>query len=461
MPRGLVARLWEGARRFTATEPRASSPEEESEYQRFSRETNARSGRIFFLGISVGNLLWWLTDPVVYHGQARVLRVFSTFRPLISVGGLFVYALVVTVPALRRHPVASLAIGGAALIGLTARGLSGIGGPSEPWFHFLHLAPPASVLLSCSFAERVASLALILAATLLGYFSFHAGYFHDPNALAAVSFFLFAIVASLVAGVLSERTRRTHFFMRRLLAQQGEELRSLSDRLEERVQEKTAELRALAAHLETARESERAHIARELHDELGQELTAARYTMAYVRPRYARDPHSIGADLEAIDEQLARTAAVTRAIMMDLRPRVLDDLGLVAAVEWLARRAEDRMGLSCDLDLPPDRDLDLDPRLVIAAFRIVQESLTNAGRHAQAARVELTLRCDDARLLISVGDDGVGFEPHLARGGYGLIGMRERVRALHGELSIESAPGQGTRVLARLPLAAEGEEVRP
>jgi signal transduction histidine kinase len=232
----------------------------------------------------------------------------------------------------------------------------------------------------------------------------------------------------------------------------------LNRTLEQRVRRQTQELRALAAHLESVREDERTRIARELHDELGQELTALRYALTFLRQRFERDPTSIRKNLDELDSLLGRTTTTTRQILSELRPRILDDLGLDAGVEWLLKRTEERAGLSCRL-VTSCRKLDLDVETSIAAFRILQESLTNVVRHAQATHVDVEVVVEQGELRMSVRDDGIGMPatpaakmPLPGKGGMGLIGMRERVDTLGGELRFESGPGIGTTVRVHLPL---------
>jgi signal transduction histidine kinase len=227
--------------------------------------------------------------------------------------------------------------------------------------------------------------------------------------------------------------------------------------LSDRVRQQVSELRRLAAHLERAREEERTHIARELHDELGQELTAMRYTLGLLRKRHERDPSSIGQNLDDFEALLARTTTTARHIVSELRPRILDDLGLVAAVEWLVDKTRERTGLTCELTTSAPT-LDVSPNVSVAAFRIVQESLTNVARHARADRVGVGLSVEDQMLQIVVRDNGVGLSPSrrtAGERGMGLLGMTERAEGLGGELTIESSPEAGTTVRVRIPARRE------
>lgn len=211
------------------------------------------------------------------------------------------------------------------------------------------------------------------------------------------------------------------------------------------------ENRALARRSLRIQEEERQFIARELHDELGQSLVAIRADAAYIaRQNAVQAPESarVAGEIMSI---AANVYDVVRRLMQRLRPSVLDELGLQAALgqhvqEWSARHPETqcRLQVETELALPGPK--------AIAVYRIVQEALTNAARHAFASRIEISLRCEDDGLVLRVQDDGRGFDPATIRPGLGLVGMRERAGFLGGDIAIEAAPGAGTRVQVRIPL---------
>jgi PAS domain S-box-containing protein len=224
------------------------------------------------------------------------------------------------------------------------------------------------------------------------------------------------------------------------------------------------QLRALAAHLQSVREEERKRIARELHDELGQSLTGFKMDLVWLRNRLqAADP---SLDRTPLLEKIATmtglldgVAVLMRKLCTELRPGVLDDLGLTAAIEWLAREYQKRTGIQCDLKLETD-DLTVDPEHSTALFRILQELLTNVARHAQATRVTVLLKGSPTQLLMEVEDNGRGIkEPEKAGAkSLGLVGLRERAFILGGEVQIEGAPGKGTRVRVTMPLLEPAAE---
>ncbi|MGV3569374.1 MAG: PAS domain-containing sensor histidine kinase [Ramlibacter sp.] len=223
-------------------------------------------------------------------------------------------------------------------------------------------------------------------------------------------------------------------------------LRDVRDRV--RAQE---ELVAFAAESAGAREQEKARIARELHDELAQSLTALTMDMAWLRQNLGRREAALDklAQMQGIVEG---AVAATRRIAADLRPPVLDDLGLAAAIEWQASSFRQRHGIECTIEIDPAMDIG-EPQAT-ALFRILQESLANVAKHAQATGVEVRLTRTPRELVLSIQDDGVGFrvgEPRKPQS-LGLVGLRERARLLRGTLALASEPGKGTRIEVRVPL---------
>ena len=215
----------------------------------------------------------------------------------------------------------------------------------------------------------------------------------------------------------------------------------------------------LAAQIQHTREDEQRRIARELHDDLGQQLTALKMGVVDLERRMA---HNVGdpdgpprtSDLQ---RQIDNMMASLRRIASNLRPPLLDDLGLVAALEWLTDDFAQRFDVTIERHIPID-DTVLTPSASSALFRIVQEALTNVARHAQASQVIVEVSNDATLCTIHIEDNGRGTVLEGARAGrrgsFGLLGMGERVRQLRGSLAIDTAPGQGFSITARIPLSA-------
>lgn len=216
------------------------------------------------------------------------------------------------------------------------------------------------------------------------------------------------------------------------------------------------QLRDLSAHLESVREEEKARIAREVHDELGQMLTVLKLEVSMCELAYAGLDPGLGERLETMKRLIAQLFQLVRDVASALRPPILD-AGIASAVEWQARRFEARTQIPCLVQVP-DHPPALSDAKATGLFRILQEALTNVIRHAQAHTVQITLTCRGERLSMTVTDDGVGFDPHCPRPtSFGLVGMRERVLMLGGELTLDSEPGEGTSLSVTLPL----QEKRP
>ncbi|MDP1740242.1 MAG: CHASE3 domain-containing protein [Polaromonas sp.] len=221
------------------------------------------------------------------------------------------------------------------------------------------------------------------------------------------------------------------------------------DRLDKEVRDRTATLAELATHLQDVREDERGHLARELHDELGALLTAAKLDVARIKSRLGEISPEANERIQHLIETLNSGIALKRRIVEDLRPSSLSNLGLVASLEILAREFEDRSGLSITTDLEM---VELDDSAQLTVYRLVQESLTNMGKYAEARQADISLHDFEGYISVTVKDDGGGFDTtQLKASGHGLAGMKHRVEAAGGRLSISSEPGQGTTISAVLP----------
>ncbi len=228
-----------------------------------------------------------------------------------------------------------------------------------------------------------------------------------------------------------------------------ESLQRERDQLDLQVRERTANLAKLATHLQNVREDERGFLARELHDELGALLTAAKLDVARLKSRLAGSLPEATERLQHLTTTLNSVIAMTRRIVEDLRPSSLSQLGLVASLEILAREFEERSGLSITTDL---ETVDLGGAAQLTVYRLVQESLTNIGKYAEATQAVISLQNLEGYISIEVNDNGKGFElGNVAPTSHGLDGMRHRVEEAGGRLTVASAKGQGTRISAVLP----------
>src|SRR5688500_15496419 len=232
-------------------------------------------------------------------------------------------------------------------------------------------------------------------------------------------------------------------------------LAALNARLDEEVRDRTDELQQLSRYLMSVREEEKSRIARELHDEMGSGLTAVNMDMMSVRQRLGEDP--LAQRLGRAAETLKATVEGMRRIIEDLRPTMLESLGLREAVRSWSKDAAERAGVALTIDIP-DELPPLPAGSPIGLFRIVQEALTNALRHAKAKSIRLSLRVDEDKVVLEVVDDGVGIAPRAAgspkRHAHGLLGIRERAMAMGGTCTVGGAPGgRGTEVRVTVPVA--------
>ena len=442
-----------------------------TEHAESVRATFAR----FLMGWSlVVNVVWGAADRVTMGDIPGAVDAFRRMRLCVLVCG--VLALLV-LRGQRRLVGARLA----ACIGIwmlelggLAASLSMLGDLSTPWFHCLYPIVIATCVFPFELRGRALFASLLAASLVLGFVLARPAAVHTPFFPMSLGYMTFTVGVAVAFGHRFFLLTRENFAQRLVVERSAAALAGQREALRREVDLRTTELRVLADHLERGGEEERRRIARELHDELGQSVSALRLSLATTQRRFHRDPASIRANLGDLDELVRRVADGTRDTIALLRPRVLDDHGLPAAAEWLVRTVEKHSGLACTLRLdgplpaPPGaegaageggdaRELAPIDATSVAAFRILQEALTNVVRHAQARSVTVALGFDPDAVALSVVDDGVGVpERPSARGGVGIIGMRERARSLGGELAVEALAGGGTRLACRLPLQPRG-----
>ena len=260
------------------------------------------------------------------------------------------------------------------------------------------------------------------------------------TALAA-SVFLVLLLCRLVVSYIRSKERETED-----LAERGTELELL-------VKRRTEELSQLSTHLQSLAEQERSALSRELHDELGGLLVAARMDVSWLEDRVASSDPEVQTHFKRVHEALLSGVDVKRRVVENLRPTLLDNLGLFPALRWQVADTCRRAGLRCTERYPPE-ELSLTPEASIAIFRIVQEALTNILKHAQARNVEISIEARHQSLTVRIRDDGVGL-PHEGRQAlrsHGLAAMRHRAIGLGGQWHVFRAMGGGTEIEVRLPL---------
>ena len=266
----------------------------------------------------------------------------------------------------------------------------------------------------------------------------------------ALEYSRFGIALTALVGLLAFYM---YLIQNRVLLESGQReqasLQHERDLLEKQVKERTASLAELATHLQNVREDERGHLARELHDELGALLTAAKLDVARLKSRMGDNLPDALDRLEHLTSTLNTGIALKRRIVEDLRPSSLSHLGLVASLEILAREFKDRSNLSVATDL---ENVELGGSAQLTVYRLVQESLTNIAKYADASEVKISLRGSEYAITVGVKDNGKGFDPEdIGPGSHGLAGMRHRVEAAGGKLTVTSIQNNSTHVEAVLP----------
>ena len=257
----------------------------------------------------------------------------------------------------------------------------------------------------------------------------------------------FTVTLLLVVWLLARRDARQREDRRMLLATE-------SARLQKLVEDRTTQLSDLSSHLQLVREDEKSKLARDIHDELGGILVSAKMDIAWVEERLRTLHPDFATRLARAQSVLDDGVDVKRRIVEDLRPTMLDNLGLSAALDWQVREICERAGLGCQIETPDDDSM-IPPNTAIALYRIAQEALTNIVKYAHAKNVAVELLIADDNLTLLVDDDGVGI-PDSAQGNllaHGITGMRQRVLALHGEFAIGRRAQGGTQIEVSVPLA--------
>jgi len=224
---------------------------------------------------------------------------------------------------------------------------------------------------------------------------------------------------------------------------------------QEKLRQTNEQLRALTAHLQKVRETERTRIARQVHDELGQALTGLKLDISWIAQRLPKDSRALVQKAKAMSTYIDATIQTVRRISTELRPGVLDNLGLIAAIEWQAREFQLRTGITCHASTTVTETM-WSPDFSTVFFRIFQETLTNIIRHANATEVNVSVTMEEHNLVLTIVDNGRGISPDEAGSAksIGLIGMRERAALLSGEVHITGKPGEGTTVTVRIPVSA-------
>ncbi|TNF32106.1 MAG: hypothetical protein EP329_11160 [Deltaproteobacteria bacterium] len=398
------------------------------------------------------SLLAWPTDALIFtSGSPEAGAVlFWRFALLVVCGGSYAVLRLTS----RVSPAAVGMVAYAVIMAASGWLMSRAGGIESPLFYGIYTAPLLTVMLVAGLRVRILATAVLIVAYLAAFFATDPRHLAHPHVGTPLVWLSASAVTAVVVGHVVTVLLRANFYQRRALDRRARELEALGAQLEERVAEQAFALRALATDSARVQEQERLRLSVELHDELGQLLTGLQMELGWLRRRVEADcVAGLVEGVERADRLLVTVNDSVDALVSSLRPLALVDGGLYAALERLAREVETRFGVTCALHRELDEER-LDEAGTIGAFRIVQEALTNVGRHAAAKQVDVHVVPAGDRCVVRVVDDGVGFDvgaPPPA-GHFGLVGMRDRARILGGELRIQSVVGEGTALEVSFPL---------
>ena len=403
-------------------------------------------------------LAWWPLDLVVIP-RAEHVPVFAALRwraLFVVLTGVLVFGVAKPAgdAALLAATVTYAAFSGAIGYSLGAAGPEGL-----QWFANAAIAIIPVAFIPLRLRARVVASSLVSGTLVGGYVLSNADTLSTPGFASQVSFQVFAVLLSIAVGELWLRVTRHAFFQQLATQRANAELAAMTDSLSDLVRERTSELQALAQHLSSVQESTLRRIARDLHDDLGQSMTAMRYALSRLSARAQRNSG------EPVDLLLADLAALLdgstqslRTVVASLSPRILEDHGLEAAAEWLCERVTENTGVPCVLESRAAAGHSFEslaPQVALTMFRALQETTNNALKHSGATSIHVALALTSDDVTLAVTDDGRGYDAQADTLGFGIKGLRERVHELNGELRLDAEPGGGLKVLVRVPYESE------
>ncbi|MCK6521747.1 sensor histidine kinase [Myxococcota bacterium] len=397
-------------------------------------------------GVVAAVVLWWPLDRVIYANEPHIRATFAETRLALASFLTLCSLILPRLAFIQRHALVTTATVTVIASGLASFHLSHAGGDDPFWLAFFYIAPLFSVAFLFPPVARLISSLAIGVSVAAGYLLATGDSLDSHETRSAMSYLVFTSLMSATLGHAVYLLVRTNFLMQLRVDEQRVHLAELTDRLEERVAEQTAELRLLHRRAQEAGAEQQRRIARDLHDGLGQELSTLRLLAGHGQGVANEAPsRELFGELEGLVE---RVQLSLRRVLQTLRPRLLDEQGLVEGLRTLLSDTERRWGLRTALDLGPLPD-PCPSGLSVALFRIAQEGIHNVLRHAYASELVLRLRQEGAWIVLEVQDNGLGMSS-TGEGGHGLDNIRERAAEMGGEASWEQ--GGGTLLRVRLPV---------
>ena len=423
----------------------AQSEADQLAFHEYVRERTILNFMLLGYGIVAAGVLWWPLDLVVYAGRPDVIEGFAWYRAELVVLNLF---LLNTVPRFERAPAYAqeLAISGFIVnVLLAVWHLAEIGRGDPLFLSLAYLLPLFGMALLLPLRARISRMLWVAIATLGGWGLHPLSSYGTPGATATASFFVFCCVVSVGVGHGMYILIRRSFHLHLQVDRQRDALTDLTVHLEHRVADQTRDLKSMHLRAQTVRAEQRGELARDLHDGLGQELTSMRLLVAF-----GKHGGEVGELLDELDTQVDRVQLALRRVLEALRPERLDELGLVEATRVLALELERRSGLTITVSVSDDFPVPLPTPVSVALYRVTQEALNNALRHARATRIELSLSGTVREVRMAIADDGIGTPKNALGSGIGTQGILDRVHALDGTVRWSGPPG--TTLHVHLPL---------
>jgi len=403
------------------------------------------------LVIASAALLWWPIDHFVYSDDPHIRDAFAGFRIKIASIDVCLALLAPRIAFAHRHAHAGAAL--SAIVNLLLAGHllaeAGLGDPL--WLYYSFMCPFFSVLLVMPLRARILTASMFTAAIFGAWLMHPLARWDTPGVSAGLSFLCFCTVVGIFIGHLFYVQVERSFHLGRRVEEQRQALAAVAGQLEVRVVTQTEVIRDLGVRAQKVRAEQRLEIARELHDSLGQELASMRLLVDLGLRLH--DDQEVTGSFSRLGDQIQRIQGSLRQVLLSLRPQILEDSSLLESLTLLVDECGRRSGLECVFH-PANVPEVVNPATSLAIFRITQEALTNAIRHARASRVDVRLKGRGELLILDVIDDGRGMTQADIGRGFGTRGILERVRALGGEASW-IADG-GAHLTVTLPLARSG-----
>lgn len=421
--------------------------EEAAAFAAYTRELTARLWPGLGLALGVAVVAWWPVDALVYPESAVSRAAFADFRLRLFVLDVGFALALPRVAFARRHAHAAAWLACLSNFLLAGWFLAEAGEGAVLWFFYAFMTPIFSVLLMVPLWARVGA-ATSFTATMVGAWIAHPLTRLDaPGATAGISYLVFTTAMAIFIGHLLHVQVQRAFHLRLRVERQRVDLAQLAARLEERVEAQTEVIRDLSARAQALRAEQRLEIARELHDGLGQELTSMRLLVDLGIRLHGEHPARDA--FASLADQIHRIQGSLRQVLVSLSPQPLEHGSLVESLAVLVGELERRSGVECRFFHQHVAEA-LSPALSLALFRVAQEGLTNALRHARARRIELRLARRGDEIALEVHDDGQGLDPAAIGRGFGTRGIQERASALGGRATWTVE--RGTHLLVTLPL---------